>query len=295
MKIIVCVKQIRHTFARSSMDPGENFVGPEDTIHRVNPYDEAALSLAIRVKKLLGSSRIVLVTLGPIIAEDDLRRCLAIGADDLYQITVNGGEDDLDSWSKGAYLARASRELDGDLILCGKESMDSRNGLVGAFIAQRLGLPFVSGISDLVNIGGEDSIKVKRNAARGTREIIECSLPAVFSVDLASSAPEYPAYADLKKAGSVPILGLRFEKGMVKPKTTAVRTFAPCPRPKCVEPPDSSLPAFERVEQLLMGSRVEKKSAFLRGSPESQVDGIMSFLEEHGFLDAKGGEAGDRQ
>lgn len=295
MKIIVCVKQIRHTFARSSMDPGENFVGPEDTIHRVNPYDEAALGLAIRARKLFGSAQIVLLTLGPVIAEEDLRRCLAIGADDLYQISVNGEEGELDPWSKAAYLARASRELDGELILCGKESLDGRNGLVGAFMAHRLGLPFVSGISDLVNIEGEGSVKVKRNALRGTREIIECSLPAVFSVDLGSSALEYPAYGQLRKAGSIPVHGLRFEKDIAPPKTIAVRTIAPRPRPKCVPPPDSGLPAFDRVEQLLMGSRVEKKGAVLRGSPESQVEGIMSFLEEHGFLDSKGKEASERQ
>ncbi|MBC8456584.1 MAG: hypothetical protein H8D67_01140 [Deltaproteobacteria bacterium] len=39
--------------------------------------------------------------------------------------------------------------------------------------------------------------------------------------------------------------------------------------------------------QLLTGSRVEKKGEMLRGSPESQVEGIISFLDRHGFLESK--------
>ncbi len=31
----------------------------------------------------------MLLTLGPMIAEDEMRRCMATGADDLYQINVN--------------------------------------------------------------------------------------------------------------------------------------------------------------------------------------------------------------
>ena len=288
MKIIVCVKQIQHAYARTSIDPQENFVGSEDKIYRVNPYDEAALGLAMRAKELWGSADIVLVTLGPIIAESDLRRCLAIGADDLYQIRVSDGEDDgggLDPWSKAAYLAQAAQELEGELILCGKESLDSRNGLVGAFMAHQLGVPFISGINDLVFPESKGSIQAKRNARRGTREVIECSLPAVFSVDLGSNAPDYPAYQELRKAESLPIRRLKFEKNIVQPKTVAVKTLAPRPRPKFVAAPDSRLPAFDRVQQLLMGSRIDKKGTILRGSPESQVDGIISFLEEHGFLD----------
>lgn len=289
MKIIVCVKQIRHTYARTGMDPQDNFVGPEDEFCRVNPYDEAALGLAVRIKEAAaGSFEIVLLTLGPIIAESDLKRCLAIGADDLYQISVNGGDGDiagLDPWTKAAYLAGVSRELGGDLILCGKESLDSRNGLIGAFMAHRLKVPFVSGISDLTLSQCGSSVQVKRNALRGTREVIQCSLPAVFSVDIGANAPDYPAYSEIRKAESSPIRGLRQQKGIVEPKTISVKVIPPRPRPRLVPPPDSRLPAFDRVRQLLIGSKIDKKGSVLTGTPESQVDGIISFLEENGFLE----------
>ena len=51
--------------------------------------------------------------------------------------------------------------------------------------------------------------------------------------------------------------------------------------------PDSEAEAFYRIEHLLMDSRVEKKGTILEGDRESQVDGILSFLEEHGFIESK--------
>ena len=46
MRIIVCVKQICHTYARTGMDPEKNFLAPDDKIYRVNPHDEVAMGLA---------------------------------------------------------------------------------------------------------------------------------------------------------------------------------------------------------------------------------------------------------
>jgi len=51
MRIIVCVKQIRQTYARTGMDPEQYFLKPEDSVYRINPYDEAALELALQHKR----------------------------------------------------------------------------------------------------------------------------------------------------------------------------------------------------------------------------------------------------
>ena len=50
-------------------------------------------------------------------------------------------------------------------------------------------------------------------------------------------------------------------------------------------PPDSGLHAYERIAQLLAGSTVEKKGTVLSGTPESQVEGILTFLKANGFLE----------
>ena len=283
MRIIVCVKQIRHTYARTGMDPEQYFLTPEDSIYRVNPYDETALELALKVKAQKDDVEIILLTLGPVIAESELRRCLALGADDLYRIETNR---ELDSWSKSGLLARAVKDIGADLILCGKESLDRQNGQVGAFLAHHLGLPFRSAIVDLT-IEDEKKATARRAADRGVREVFGCRLPAIFSVELGSYEHPVPTYEAKKRTRSAEIKTLSYVNEILKNKTMTTRIFSPRPRPKKTAAPDSKAEAFYRIEQLLMDSRVEKKGTILEGDPESQVDGILSFLEEHGFIESK--------
>jgi electron transfer flavoprotein beta subunit len=281
MRIIVCIKQICHTYARTGMDPDHNFLTPEDKVYRVNPYDEAGLELALRVKELLGESEISLLTLGPIIAEAELRRCLAMGADYLYQIDIDGR---IDPWGKSKILALAIEAVETDLVLCGNASLDKRNGQVGAFMAHHLRMPFVSAITDLTILKETRVAEVQRSAGRGVREKVQCPLPAVFSVDMGNHEPRTPTYENKKRAGSLPIQKLSVQDDTRVHKVISTRVFPPRPRPKRISAPDSKLDAYERIQQLLAGSRVDKKGMILSGTPESQAEGILSFLIAHGFL-----------
>jgi electron transfer flavoprotein beta subunit len=292
MKIIVCVKQIRHTYARTGSSPDSYYIGPEDNVYRVNPHDEAALELALRLKDEYENTRISLLTMGPMFAEAAVRRCLATGADDLYQITINGGaseEKDLldqpDPWHKSDLMARAVKELKGDLVLCGKESIDKGNGQLGALLANRLDLPFVSAITDLSLDKSGGAFQVQRSAGRGVREIIECQLPAVFSVDLGADL-RLPKFTQRQWADTFTPVQLDYSAGNDTPKLVCTHRFQPRPRPKLVSTPDSRLHAYERIMQLLTGSKVEKKGEILTGSTESQVEGIITYLRENGFLES---------
>ena len=280
MRVIVCVKQICLAYARTGMDPEHNFLAPEDKIYRVNPYDEMAMELALRLKELRRGGEITILTLGPIIAEAELKRCLAMGADYIYQIDIDGR---MDPWHKSGLLARAVKDLGADLVLCGKESLDKQNGQVGAFMAHHLGMPFVSAITDFVVLKDESSAKVRRSAGRGIHEVIECPLPAVFSVDIGPHEIRLPTHEDKKRAQLIPIRQLIYRDDMTAPKTVSARIFPPRPRPKKVPAPDSSLEAYDRIKHLLMGSLVEKKGLMLKGDPESQAEGVISFLKEHGL------------
>ncbi len=291
MKIIVCAKQIRHTYARTGTSPESQYIRPEDGVYRVNPHDEAALELALRLKDEYENTTVVLLTLGPMIAEDEIRRCLATGADDLYQINVNGHpphlEDPLDQpdpWVKSDLMTRAVKDLEGDLVLCGKVSLDRGSGQVGALLAHRLDLPFVSAIIDLSMDNTSGTLQVQRSAGRGVREIIECRLPAVFSVDLGRDL-RLPKFDKRQWAKAYVPRHLDYGADVDAPKIVCAHRFQPRPRPKIVPAPDSRLQAYDRIMQLLSGSKVEKKGEMLSGSPESQVDGIIAFLKANGFLE----------
>jgi electron transfer flavoprotein beta subunit len=291
MKIIVCAKQIRHTYARTGKSPESDFISPEDGIYRVNPHDEAALELALRLKDGYDNITVTLLTLGPMIAEIEMRRCLAAGADDLYQINVHGQNptdsdplDQPDPWVKSDLMARAVEELKGELVLCGKESLDKGSGQLGALLAYRLDLPFVSAITDLSMDDTGGKLQVQRSAGRGVREIIECRLPAVFSVDLGLDL-RLPKFARRSWAETYAPRQLDYGADVDAPKIVCNRRFQPRPRPKLVAAPDSRQHAYERIMQLLTGSKVEKKGEILTGSPESQVEGIVAFLKTNGFLE----------
>lgn len=279
MKILVCMKQICHVYVRTGMEPSGLFLAPEDMIYRVNPYDEVALETGLRLKESFGYGEVILLTLGPMIAESELRRCLAMGADRLVQIEA---DPHMEPWRKSFFLSRAIQEIGFGLILCGKESLDRQSGQVAAYVAHRLGLPFVSAVVSVTMNPGKGALEAERRAGRGVREIVQCSLPAVLSVDMGLDV-RLPKFENKRKALAAPV-DKRLYPEQGDPARTLVRaTYPPRPRPKKVFTPDSRLDAFERIQQLLMGSRVEKKGSVLTGSVVSQVDGILSFLKEHGF------------
>lgn len=280
MRIVVCLKQIRFTYARTGRNPEEFFLSPEDSIFRINPYDEIALEMALCLKEAWGRGEIILVTLGPIIAENELRRCLAMGADEIYQIDE---KEEIDTWRKSVLLARAIKELEADVVLCGKESLDTQNGQVGAFIAHSLDLPFVSAVMDLA-VKGDQDVEARRSAGRGIREIIECRLPAVFSVEMGVHEPRLPTYEDKKKSQSTQIRCLSYPEEDCQAKTFSAGIIQPRPRPKEVPAPDSGLDSFERIQQLLAGSRIDKKGEILMGDPESQAENIISFLKRNNIV-----------
>ena len=285
MRIVVCVKQIFHTYARTGMDPVTHYLKPEDIVSRVNPYDEVALEMALRVKALLPSREIIILTLGPLSAEHDLRRCLAMGADHLYQIDMPGR---MDPWYKSWLLAKAVKDIGADLVLCGKESLDTRNGQVGAFVADHLGFSYVSAVRKLSAIADDGYVAtVQRSAGRGLKEIVECALPAVFSIEADGGATGVPSYPSTREAMDYPIRKLYYDEKPHVSRTILRKSFPPRPRPKKVPVPDSSLPAYERILQLLSGGVTEKSGTILSGTPESQVEEILSFLREHGFLKPK--------
>lgn len=279
MKIIVCVKQINMPYAITGTDQDEFFISPEDRIFRINPYDEVAMEMALCIKERQETGKIIILTLGPLIAEKELRRCMAMGADDIYRIHAGA---ELDPWSIAVLLSKAIKQQNPDIVFCGRESLDQQNGQVGAFIAHILGMSFVSAVTDLI-IKDSHAVETRRSAGRGIREVIECSLPAVITVDAGVHEPRVPAYVARQEALSMPIKRLTFTMEMSERKTLSAGLLAG-PPPKNVPAPDNKLGAFDRIQQLLAGSRVEKKGVVLKGSPEYQVERIIFFLDEHGLL-----------
>jgi len=288
MRIIVCIKQIHHVFGKTGRDDTNNFVTDNDGIYCINPLDIAALELALGVKDAQEEAKVILLSLGPVIAEADLRRCLAMGADELCQIDTNVN---VDGWTKSLLLADAASELKADLVFCGEKSMDSGSGQIGPFMAFHLGMPFISRVMDIALSKSGLPIRAERNCGRGKREIVECGLPAVVSAILGPKIPRYPSLENKRRLSRAPIRKLSVRQQTDPAEVVSTRVFSARPRPKQVVPPDSSLPASQRIQQLLRGSSVEKTGEMVKGTPEQQVEKILAFLQEKDFLKSVGKDA----
>jgi electron transfer flavoprotein beta subunit len=150
----------------------------------ISPHEECAVEEAVRI-----GGEVVVLTLGPAEAEEQLRDCMAIGADRGILLRTNGEE--WDPQATAAAIVDAVRgEGDFDLILFGNESADGANYQVGIRVAHALGLPVVTGLKKIEVLDGR--VRCERDVG-GPRDVYEAPLPAVLTVLEGLNLPRYPS------------------------------------------------------------------------------------------------------
>lgn len=159
-------------------------------------FDEVAIEAGLRLRDKWGG-RVTVLTVD-LQRLDALRRGVAMGADEAVQISdpalVGTGQFTI-ARVIGAYLQ--SRPF--DVILCGRQSMDEDAGIVGAALAEHLGIPHVSAVVSLEAAGGEGPVTVARELDRG-RELLSCSLPALFTCQKGLCEPRIPLVMNVMRA-----------------------------------------------------------------------------------------------
>ncbi|HVN74682.1 MAG TPA: electron transfer flavoprotein subunit beta/FixA family protein [Thermoanaerobaculaceae bacterium] len=171
----------------------------------VSPYDEYALEEAIRLKEAKTGS-VTVLTFGPERAQQGLRECLARGAD--AAVHVKGGDALFgDSLAIAKVLAPAIRKTGPfDIVLAGVKGVGSDNALVGAMVAELLGLPHVSSVVKLEV--GETGVTAQREIEGGA-EVVEAPLPCLITAQKGLNEPRYPSL-----------------KGIMASKKVAIQSFA---------------------------------------------------------------------
>ncbi len=185
-------------------------------------------------------------------------------------------------------LAGAAARWGPDIVLAGARSLDTGQGQVAALVAARLGLPCVVDAISLA-LEGDKSIVLVRDTGRGAREKVRCPLPAVVAFKGEGRLPYAPldrlvesrqARIDrLTPAG----LGVSLLELQGEPTRAAGPAF-PRPRLRKAPPLDSSLPAFERILQLLEGGISRRRGLMLTGDIDGMVERLFELLKEGGAL-----------
>lgn len=196
MDIFVLLKQTFDTEEKIAINGGS--VVEEGVKFVINPYDEYAVEEAIRLRDK-HSGNVTVVSVGPDRCADALRTALAMGADEAVLITderITG-----DEYEVSEVLAAYMRSRSFDVLLGGSFSVDHGAGQVAVRLAQLLNVPHAASITELEISGGK---AVAHRDAEGDIEVVELSLPALFTAQQGLNEPRYPSLPGIMKAKKKP-------------------------------------------------------------------------------------------
>jgi len=191
MRILVCIKRVPAPGSRINITDDDLAVDTTNLGFTTSPHEECALEEAVEIIGREGGD-VVVLTLGPSEAEEQLRYAASVGGTELVLVPTDGSP--WDPQRTAAALSNAVRSLEQtsgafDLILFGNESADSGGFQVGVRVAYALGRPMVNGIKAIeVTDGG---FRVQRPVETGV-EVYELACPAVLGVKEGINLPRYP-------------------------------------------------------------------------------------------------------
>ncbi|MEZ6195954.1 MAG: electron transfer flavoprotein subunit beta/FixA family protein [Planctomycetota bacterium] len=225
MQIAVCVAVTPATDSRISIGPGGDDIVRADLKYELSAYDDFAVEEAIRLVEAAGSGEVHVITVGDGSQKEDLRKLLARGAHrgTILQADVKAA----DSRAIALALAEEIRAQGATVVFTGKQAVDGDNGQVPAQLAVALDWPIVNKISKLTISG--DRFTAEREIEGGI-EIVEGSLPCVFSAEKGLNDPRFPSLKGIMAAKKKPL----DEKPvtLAEPKLRLERLELPAPRPE---------------------------------------------------------------
>ncbi len=205
MKIIACIKQVPDSEAKVTAADGKISWGEAPLV--INPFDEYAVEGALQQKEAQGGT-VTALCIGPESAKDALKHALAMGADDA--ILISDPEImELDTQGAARLLAEAIKKIGAaDLVMFGRQTLDSGSGLTAAQTARLLGWPML-GLAGQIKVEA-DGVQVSRVIEEG-RQNASSKIPAVLSVVQSIGEPRYPSFMGIRKASKaeIPIWSLQ--------------------------------------------------------------------------------------
>ncbi len=160
-----------------------------------NPEDLNALELALEIKDKFGG-KVTVVTMGLPAATEVLRQAIYRGADEAILVTDRraGASDTL---ATSYILSCAVKQLNYDIVLCGRQAIDGDTAQVGPQLAEKLGIPQITYVEKLLGIENK-TITTKRNLGNGWQEV-KCKLPVLLTVVDEANEPRIIAAKRLMK------------------------------------------------------------------------------------------------
>jgi electron transfer flavoprotein beta subunit len=199
MKILVCISRTPDTTAKIAFGDNNTKFTTDGVQWIINPYDEwYALVRAMMMKEQDPSVAIHLVTVGSAEVEPVIRKALALGGDEAIRIDL----DPKDAYQVASQIAEVARGGGYDLILTGKETIDSNGSSVGGMIAELLDMDMVSLATGLEM---EGTTAVVTREIEGGEEICAVPLPLVISCQKGMAEARIPNMRGIMAARTKPL------------------------------------------------------------------------------------------
>ena len=260
MRIIVCIKQVPDT-DQMKFDKETYSLIRDGVPFVINPFDENALESALQIKEQHGGEVIVISMGVPQVAES-LRHAIGMGAD--RAILLSDRRFALaDTLATSYTLATAIKKIgDFDLVLFGKQSVDSDTGQVGPSVAELLDVPQITYAGKIEITDGK---LIAERMLEGYSEIVESPMPAVVSVVREINKPRHPSL-----------------KGVLKAKKAEIPIWTPDDidaDPDRIGKNGSATAVTGTFTPSLKG-----KNEILEGSPEEIAEMLFSKLREQNLI-----------
>ncbi|TXG96942.1 MAG: electron transfer flavoprotein subunit beta/FixA family protein [Nevskiaceae bacterium] len=194
MKVLVAVKRVVDYNVKVRVKADNSGVDLANVKMSMNPFCEIAVEEAVRLKEKGVASEIVVVSVGPATAQEQLRTALALGADRAILVEA---ADELNSLAVAKALKAVVDKEQPQLVILGKQAIDSDNNQTGQMLAALTG--FAQGtFASKVEVAG-DKLNVTREIDGGL-QTVALNLPAIVTTDLRLNEPRYASLPNIMKA-----------------------------------------------------------------------------------------------
>ncbi|MCR2800165.1 MULTISPECIES: electron transfer flavoprotein subunit beta/FixA family protein [unclassified Microbacterium] len=200
MKIVVLVKEVPDTYGDRKLNL-ETGLADRDAGERVlDEIGERSLEVALSYADKNPGTEVVVLSMAPEASVATIRKGLAMGAASAVQI-VDDALAGADLGLTAEVLAAAVKRAGFDLVITGNQSTDGSGGVIGAMIAEHLGVPHATALA-AVEIS-EGSVSGTRVTDAGTARVT-APLPAVISVTEALPDARFPNFKGIMAAKKKP-------------------------------------------------------------------------------------------
>ncbi|MBO7924674.1 electron transfer flavoprotein subunit beta/FixA family protein [Pseudoalteromonas sp. K222D] len=199
MKVLVPIKRVIDYNVKARVKSDKTDVDLTNVKMAINPFCEIAIEEAIRLKEAGTASEVIAVTIGPKASQEQLRTALALGADKAIHIET---DEKLESLHIAKLLAKIVEQEAPELVILGKQSIDSDNNQTGQMLAALTKRGQGTFASKVEVVDGK--VNVTREVDGGL-QTVALNLPAIVTTDLRLNEPRYASLPNIMKAKRKPL------------------------------------------------------------------------------------------